>query len=474
MIRRLSKRYLSFIALCGCLILGSCVHRVITPDDADQPLLLNNSPVVMLHIGTINAGNRAANVQERIRSLRIIMIHEAGNSKYIEANRLIDTKMADLNFCYIFQKRTVVGKKSFYLIANEESVKSITLAEGSFPAGMEANPTLTAFLNAFNPDMPTDDDTAPTNICSAAEFEALLNAISFEPELTYGQSGGMIFLPYSAYYGFEVKASDGYEVDYTDSPMYLVPVATKFSFKFINERTRTDVAIDYFALEKTNKTNYLMPNLESWELNKNIGRDKYYWIDWLKFIADELQNAEPGTDHNINMNNMYGWIRDYKMPFPDDAYTYEFVPDGYADDPETDPCTKTSSWVLPVAEEKDGKTIATTAEYGPFYLPEGHNMVEDIVENPNPGSSEPVSADLVEKYILKLRMRDVDIPVADPSPVKVKSAETEISNLKSLFRNTSVQITVTLREGGVNIYAEPVLWNKEELFGYVKDEDEIK
>lgn len=469
---RLSRLYLALIALCSCLMLGSCHRRSTLAEEMDPQD--KDAQWIMVHIGAIGSGREAADVEEKIKSLRIIMIQDDGKSKYIEANRLIDAENAAASFRYIFQKRTAPGKKRFYLIANEECVHSVSFSgDGvSMPAGMKQNPTLTAFLNYFDPDMPVEgDDAAPERDYTAAEFEKMLQSLCFDAMEAYDKavSNRVVYLPYSAYYDFEVKATDGYEVDYTNRPMYLVPVATKFSFKFINERTKDDVAIDYLAIEKLNQSTYLMAKLEDWEQKKSISNKEYYWIDWLKFVADQTAEAID-QDTNLGINGTYGWISGYFVPNSDDAEVHYIVPDGDADSPST-PTKKSTSWILPKAKENDGDRVeSTTTEFGPFYLPESHYMVDKEVED----ASGKTSNQTVESYTLKLKMRNAASNVDSESLVEVKKAETEISNVKSMFRNTSVLITITLREGGVNIYAESVPWTKKTFYGYIKDEDEIK
>ena len=475
---RLSKLCLALVALCGALLSGSCQRD---PSDNERHIVLNESPVVMFHISTLNAGGAASkDVSERIKTLRIIMIHESGGETRIEANRLIDAHdTPDNTFSYIFQKRTVAGKKRFYLIANESSVGEVSATAGTIPEEL-VNPDLTTLLNYFDPDMPTDDDEeaeadAAEPKYSAADFEKLLNSLCFEALPAYGIIEGegdgsdVVYLPYSALYSVEIKASDALDADYTGTPMYLVPAVTKFAFTFINERTQDDVAIDYLAINSLNESTYLMANLEDWEKTKYISGDEYYWIDWLKYVADET-TGKSDLDENLDINSRYGWISDYNVPHPEDAYVHYIVPDGPADDPEV-PYVKSTSWILPRANDSTGgKVESTTTSFGPFYLPESHFMAEkDIVD-----ASGNVSSQTVESYTLMLKMRNSGANVDEESLVEVKKAETEISNLKSLFRNTSMLITITLREGGVNIYAEAVPWNKKTFFGYVKDEDEIK
>ena len=542
MVPRSSKLlYLAFIALCGLLMLGSCSRRSVTPDEpGGDPMPWDDSPVVMLHISTFNAGYSAsAAVTERIRSLRIIMIHEAGGQKYIEANRWIDVGTVGINFNYIFQKRTVVGKKSFYLIANEESMPQVTINDPVSPIGGTQN--ITTFLNYFEPDMPTADSEGgkdATGRPSAEEFEQMLNSLSFTPE-PYKIVGSDIYLPYSAYYTDFVIGEDDHIKDYTDQPMYLVPVATKFKFKIISERS-AEVAIDYLALHSTNQTNYLMAQLDEEDLYKRTGGEDLWWIDWLKLAGDETQAAE-NTGSNANVNDKYGWIRGYRVP-NEDTNMYDFVRDKWIEDEEYFTPAKLKEsyvsgelrpWIIPQATMKDGKEVpCDPQEYGPYYLPEGKNMVTETYEEVDPdakpddpetkpetpetkpeeggGSGESTTTpgtdgedtgdtggsgdgtdtggtgsdqqggtitktEEKEKYILKLRMRDTSKAedIEEDNRSFVKTAETEISNLKSLFRNTSVLITIMLREGGVNIYAEDVPWEPKRFNGYVQDEDDI-
>ena len=529
---RTSNLYLAFIALCGCLMLVSC-HDIGLTDESENPgnqLPPNDSPVVMFHISAINTGSQSAatDVQEKIKSLRIIMIHEGPDGvKRLEANRLIAAHdQPSNNFVYIFQKRTAVGKKKFYLIANEESIKSVKTSGASDSTqepddaggsdvddptvgaddangnGLPATPSepvsLTQFLNRFEPDMVMDDFgggfTAPdedkTGIY-AKNFEADLNSLHFEPIDSYDVVGNTVFLPYSAYYDFEIKESNGYEVDFTGEPMYLVPVATKFTFKFINYREK-ETCIDYLVLEKFNKTNYLMANLNDAELNKSYGGKPYYWIDWLKMVSDATQT--PGdwwnSDENSSINSQYGWISGYHTPKEDyesadneekyDAKPYDFVNEKVAelelkDENWVPKETADEPWTIPGYIDED--TPCEDQFYGPFYLPEGHNLVTEVIteEEGDDGSvTEIRTTKTSEKYILRLKMRDYDADVNSTIISQVKTASTEISNLKALFRNTSVLITITMREGGVKIYAQQEPWVKKVFNGYVQDEDEIK
>ena len=483
------------LALCASLLLGACSKPLPTgdSDDSRDPQAWEVGPVVMLYINTLTDGVQRSNVQEKIRSLRILMMHEAADgSRYLEANRLIeipDNTDASL-FRYFFQKQTVAGKKSFYLIANEESIAKVTLAgQSGFPDKVGSQqPTLTQFLNAFDPAMPTtgeQTDAAADQAAAAAgrEFEELLGRLCFEPMMqSYDgvTEPTNIYLPYSAYYhtGFDVAPDAGREVDRTDRPMYLVPVATKFTFKFNNYRDGADVAIDYLALERTNKSNYLMakfdetkqPEVRNGELfvKDPLTFEDLYWIDWLHNVAKATQ-AAPGGDDNYDKNFLYGWLTDfYQVPYPmldkqnmGDAVIYDFVSGETRTDAPTEAVTAAKPWKL--AQAGSGEDDFTTAEFGPFYLPEGHYQETATTTNSQGQAIETTG----ECYNLTIHMRDMD------ETSYVKTATTEISHLKALFRSTHVVITITLRQGGVRIYAQVWDWDPQSFYGYVQDEEDF-
>lgn len=480
-----------FLAIIATVMLPACADRTpLSEPLPSTPEETVKNPLLILSINTVNQGNAGeSSVKEIIKTLRIIMIHEEGGQSFIEANRLIDTHDAEHNrFTYLYQKSTVPGKKRFYLIANEASVAGVSLTDGTFPGGL-TNPSLHTLLEYFGPTMADVDSQkpAPEVDYTAADFENLMQALYFESLPAYELNGQEVYLPYSAFYsGFEIKQGDT-KVDFTSTPMHLVPAATKFTFKFINERTAEDVAIDYLAVKATNRTSYLFANIDPLEQKKSIMGENYYWIDWLHLISQASQE-NTGAEDNNNFNNRYGWIKEYFVPQPADTLVHYFVPDGPADSPEA-PSVKSSSWILPVAAQADnGRVTATTTEFGPLYVGESRYFIEeelapDLTDPTDPDATEKQDTDdpdtetptqTVEKYFLKIKLRNISAFVDSKSLAEVKEAETEISNLKALFRNTSVLITITLREGGVNIYAEPVPWNKKVFYGYVKDEDEIK
>lgn len=513
--QRITKLYLAFVVLCGALLFASCSkdgESAGSPDDPQAPQAWEIGPMMMLHINTLSYGVQSTGtaVEERIKSLRIIMIHEDPDKKrYLEANRLIDIPDVGADgegsratdFTYIFQKRTVLGKKSFYLIANEECAENVTIKGDEGPMELPAQTTLSTLLNSYQPAMPSgkkaaadgalidpaDDDPANPDVAAdetaaaqAQEFEKLLQNLCLEPKQELGS--GKLYLPYSAYYhsGYDITAAGGHEIDMTGSPMYLVPVATKFTFKFINERTLDNggLAIGKLELRSTNKTNYLMANFDlSGFKNKEElyldpvegGSKQIHWIEWLRQVALATNPTKPEdqtSDNVTDQNSRFGWISCYQMPYPDlkdgaagesDAVAYDFIQHL----PE-------QSLTLMNAESLGGDKVKSyEQEIGPFYLPEGHHKeAKNLSDDPDSDVTT-----MVESYGLHIEM----YPAGEgASSAQFKEADTEISNLKYLFRNTSIRITIALHEGGVKIYAQTEPWITASLWGYVQDEDDIK
>lgn len=514
--QRYIKLYLAFVVLCGALLFASCrKDSVGLPDNPQEPQAWEIGPTMMLHINTLSYGVQSVGtaVEERVKSLRIIMIHEDSDKKrYLEANRLIDIPDAGADgegsratdFTYIFQKRTVLGKKSFYLIANEESAENVTIKGDEGPIALPAQTTLTTLLNSYQPAMPsgkkaaadgaviTDpaaDDSANPDVAAdekaaaqAQELEKLLQNLCLEPKQELGS--GKLYLPYSAYYhsGYDITEAGGHEIDMTGSPMYLVPVATKFSFKFINERTQDSggLAVGKLELRSTNKTNYLMANFDlSGFKNKEElyldpvegGSKQIHWIEWLRQVAMATNPTAPEdqtSDNITDQNSRFGWISCYQMPYPDfkdgaagesDVVNYDFIQHL----PEK---SLTLQNATPLDDSGD-KVQAYEQEIGPFYLPEGHHKEEKNLSD-DPDSN---AKTLVESYGLYIEMYPAEEGL---SSTQAKVADTEISNLKYLFRNTSIRITIALHEGGVKIYAQTEPWITATLWGYVQDEDDIK
>lgn len=459
---KFSKIYHSLIAASIVLAQWSCSNEHHSrPKDE---LYLNDNPMIMLDISPIEDRTDGSSVSEKVKSLRIIMVHEADGEKYIEANEYIDYTSSPVTAAgfrsYIYQKRSVPGKKTFYLFANEESVENILLRDGgSFPEWMESDGTLTTFLKHFEADMPDPEGDAQTGgeekDYSAAEFESLINEFYFAPE--YEPRSNEIYLPYTAQYEIDLKAGDQFDFD-NIKKMYLVPVATKFHFRFINKR-QSQAAVDKIMVTAINSQNYLMARVAGAEQKKKFYDDnkEYYWIDWLAMVsAKSWENA--AEDKNIMFNEKYGWIDVFEVP--DEASAYSFI--DVTDD----------------AEPKVGESLqvsvyqsdADIREIGPIYLPESRHV--DEVEVPTYDDKTGVwtyPKQKMQAYFLELVMRDDNTNVEKVGEFK----DVYISNLKSLFRNTSVYITVTMQDGNVNVYAEINKWTPNHLNGYVQEEDDM-
>lgn len=429
----------SFFAVAACLSgmaagLSGCNGH--DPDGAD-----GDNYMLVLHISPVNVGETrsGAGPVEKIRSLRFVVL----NDGTIEYNRLVtlddpETVPASL-FRYDLNLPTTAGKKKIFLFANEESVEGIrfqTEASSSpLPDGLqdETDLTLTDLLDRFG----TGEGSTP------GEFVRVLEAAYFAPDYTPDEAGG-VYLPYvSRYDGIEAERGMVKTVS-----MYLVPVATKFSFKFTNHR-ENEVSINRITVSSTDSQNFLEARVGDGDLSKTFTDDgkEYYWIDWLAKVS-EASHANTGYYENENFNTRYGWISDYAMPGTTVSAPADLV-GGTGGASESVPA-------MDKEEEIPGELLL-----GPYYLPESRNAAESTAGDPDAAST-------AQAYYLTLGMHDVSQEEGkDPVFDKVV-----ISNLKSLFRNTSVVIRVTLKQGDVEVYAEIQDWNKKYASGWVTGGDD--
>ena len=479
-VRHIAFLLTALLALCG---VSACIHKEWKPD-GEEP---ENDPqaLFVLHISPVNTRADASTdgVTEKIKSLRVIAISkdEEGQNGVIEINRKVtfDNVVAVEKFGYSLTWRTRAGKKDFYIFANEESVDAIHVTtDATLPESLGTNPTLTALLDCYpaaldadlddalkpegttankTEDKTTSGENASSAQSRAANFNAVINAAYFKP--TYEIEGGTVYLPYTTFYGnvdvakIEEEEEDGVSqtADDTPYPMFLVPVATKFTFHFHNYRTN-NVEIQKIEVSHTHTENFLLAQVGENDHDKKFGDETtpYYWVDWLAKVSEESQKT--GSEgENITFNEKYGWISDYAMPKPDNKISSCLV--SLSAQPEQ---TAPSLPVIPagaVASETDEIQPAHHS-LGPFYVPESRNLVSDY----------PAKTD--QQYHLALHLKDV----SQPDNVK-KFEGLLIDNLKALFRNTSVIIDITLREGEVGVYAEIVPWNVKSANGWLIEGD---
>lgn len=371
---------------------------------------------------------------EMVKSLRIIML----NNGAIELNRYVipgqlpeGINMAELD--YILTVRTIPGSKKFYILANEESVGNPQFTDGvTLPTDMPDN--LHDYLESIVPD--TDNALAGQN------FEDIINAIYFSPDYTADDTGN-IYLPYATYYdGYTVGSSTPSNAT-NPLQMYLVPVATKFMFQFVNYRL-SPVEVNNITVSSTNIDNFLLARVNEPDISKDFDGTDYYWVDWLAKVSAASHSNSDFYD-NVNFNEKYGWIYNYDMPFRTDVRTSQFVSTGNL---ETVPAG--------ILDEETEEITPKSLVLGPFYAPESWNSYTYTDET----TKEEVT---VQRYGLTLGLHDINsLPDSDPV-----FEDVAIDNLHALFRNTCVLIKVTMSSGPVEIYAEINPWNPKTANGWL-------
>lgn len=422
-------------------------------DDNSSPLSPEkgeNTAQIVFHINSL-PGTRTSQPMERIKSLRIIMLSD----DVIEQNEyiLFETGRSVTEFKYDFVCNTLPGKKDFYIFANEESVKSINFGSGvTLPEGIQIGSTLSNFFNAF---------LVINGVCTktATQFKNCINELYFGDYALKADQNGDVFLPYSASYEgkFAIDIPDDLlsnefiskKEPYYISPLYLVPVATKFQFNFIN-LMEENFSVNNISIQNINTSNYLMAHVGNTDyikdfapINSDIDTDdleneipesdrNLYWIYWLAKVSAASNDSQSNFD-NVNFNNTYGWISDYQMP-QDDLTQYNFL-------------SSFISQTLEVPSSQD-KTNPVAYTPGIFYIPESKNVTEQNTQ---------------QSYTLYLGFEKGN---------DKKTINLPISNLKALFRNTYVIINVTISEGDLQIYAEIAPWSEKVSNGWLMEENQ--
>ena len=462
------------LAVCCAFGLGSCIYDHYA--DVEVPGTGGGSDyedsgkgLLVLRISPLNAttsGGENNGVEEKIKSLRIVMMQNNESERKtnnteapkdtIEYNGLISfgsgNGISVSGFSHTFTCRATPGEKKFYLIANEESVGQISFsATVSLPQDLGESPTLTALLDAYKGTDAQD---------KGKDLEAALEAVTFSRSLpVYAKAGetGEVFLPYTAFYGgpqfsVEAKSENGGETvlpkETVLPAIYLVPVATKFVFNFYNYRLN-EVTINNLAVEPINSENYLMAKVGETDYYKDFDdKEKdLYWIDWLKRVA----NATHSSDPNL-ANETYGWILDYEVPSSDAGEKVTLLPSA----------VESPSVTVPKGEDKnteDPNDITPgVLHLGPYYFPECKSSKQDQ-ETAQGGNTGMES--LGQTYLFFLALMD------NGNGIELEGMP--IESVKALFRNTSVIINVTMKEGEVEAFAEIADWNQKSANGWVTE-----
>lgn len=420
--KEISKHILSIIILIGCILgMESCINDNAPDCDGTAAGIQDKDQLrLVLHISSLDAGNPQSSndVTEKIKSLRVIILNEKPNGdKCLECNKKLETDFNANQFQHIFTWSTIEGIKHFFLIANEESVLSVKTSSG------KEFEKLSNLLDSYIP------DTTETT-----DFAEVIKSVYFEPKSAYKISDNSIYLPYTAYYyGYDIKKGEHLaEVPYN---MYLVPVATKFTFNFTNKRERA-VSINEISVTPIDTENFLIAHVGESDIRKDFDEEKeLYWIDWLAKVSEKSHQEEKYND-NMSFNQKYGWIADYDIPSSTKPNTQTLVKQ------------KQNISVPGMGEEGNPEKL----QLGPYYLPESKskdaNIVNDVTEY---------------NYYLTLDLED---KMVENRP---EFKNVKIDNLKSLFRNTSVIINITMSEGDVEVYAEIADWNERSVNGWVTE-----
>lgn len=425
---------MTMIAALWACCLSSCVYDNVPDNPADY----NPQGVfVVLNVNPLSLnGPEIGNSHEKIMSLRVIMLSDGA----LEVNQKVSmTAVEASQLSRSFTFNTLPGTKEFFLIANEEKITNFSF-EPETGIEVDGSTNFATLLAGFRPE-PQGSNTVGTRL------KAILENVCFEPDFTADLNGDY-YLPYTShYYGYNIGEDDQ---TYWHDPikMYLVPVATKFIFRFINNRPN-DVEISNIEIKNFNNIDFLTARLNQKEEHKYFGSEKLYWVDWLAKVSEESHKNVEYTD-NENFNLEYGWINGYSMPSISSTAPKSFLEGGQIR-------TVKAAITEPDESELGYKVIEPgILTMGPFYMPESWNEFK-YYDNK---LEEEVT---IQQYTLTLGLHDITTDPSKDPPFNNVS----IGNLKSLFRNTCVIITVRMDAGKLEIYAEMADWNKRYAQGYV-------
>lgn len=296
------------------------------PEEISEAILyLNIEPV-----GLTRAGTATLPDNEKMHSVRVIVLHENGT---VEHNKFYSLDGAQVQRA-ILLKVTPDEKKKIYLFANEESVSAV---EGV----ADVNSTLSAFFHTYVEGM--------------SGFEDAVNGLYFAPDYSAGKP-----IPMSSMYEIDFPEKGNF-----DGTFYVVRVATKFTVNFKNWRGE-EVTVENFTIASHADKNFLMAHVNSYPDTQNHETNQKYptWIDWLKAVSDASNvDSDAATEE-------FGWLTDYELPEQSTAtiYTHGKVTVGKPtvdiDNPDnSEPGVANVVPVFYLPESKNLKAGATEQEY---------------------------------------------------------------------------------------------------------------
>lgn len=191
--------------------------------------------------------------------------------------------------------------------------------------------------------------------------------------------------------------------------LYMVRVATKFTVNFVNYRD-DEVKVNDFTISSVADQNYLMARV-----GENGGLFNGYpsWIDWLKNVSDISQE----NPYDPDLADQYGWVKEYDLPADaNTGITYRYSNEKNSASPIIVPSYNEAVGEMKVDDIYIPESMCLKAEK-PKYGEQEYKMTFDIEDGPNKELSYP------------------------------------LPNLKALFRNTHVLVTVRMNRtppGGDN------------------------
>ena len=423
--------------LCMSLFFGSCIFEY-PPEMEDNDAYIDSDRVVLqINLKPIaasedeNQTEEVKNPTEKVKSLRVVIIGkgETSATDTIECNRLIDVpEMVAANYSYTYMWNSKAGNKDIFVIANEGSVDS----------------ELTTLLGGYAENEP------------AGKFVEAVNAYSFSPTYTADEKNN-IYLPYS--FSLQNLAPKAGTVNTINA--WLVPVATKFIFHFINERPDA-INVNGISMKYANSKNYLFAHLGSDELEKELNGEPLSWVDWLAEISKNSW-AHPDYSGNVGFNDEVGWIIDYKLPNPEDYHDYTFAQKDVPNELINVPAAETK--IVDGVETIIGSRKSTKI----FYIPESENFerlgADGTGQSSRDGDGQNGQEEPEHRFYLTMAFEDTATPPSTPP----EFIDVAIPNLKALFRNTYVIVTIKMREGDIDVYAEIAPWNEKTANGWVSE-----
>lgn len=298
------------------------------PENVEEAVLcLNIEP-----IGQTRAGTATLPDNEKMHSVRVIVLHNDGTVEHNKFYALDDAQEQRS----ILLKVTPNEKKKIYLFANEESVSTVE--------GVSGNDTsLSEFFDSYKEGMRMND------------FAIAVKDLYFAPDYSDGNP-----IPMSSMYEIDIP-----EKGVIEEIFYVVRVATKFTVNFFNWRGE-EVTVENFSIESHADKNFLMAHVSSYPDTQNPETNQKYptWIDWLKAVSDASnEDSDAATEE-------FGWLTDYRLPEQTTAkvYTHEGLKIGkptvdidYPDNSKPGVASDVPVFYLP--ESKNLKAGATEQEY---------------------------------------------------------------------------------------------------------------